>query len=127
MNTQGVLSPLVNNSNLSTYYLENSWHPNQDNSNVLFPRLTSLASPNNYRSSSLWFYDASFLKLRNCEIYYKLPKNVVSNLKMEQLKLYVKGENLFSIDNMPSNLDPENYWGAYPTLPGFAFGASFVF
>ena len=127
MNTPGVLTPLVNNSNLSTYYLENSWRPDQDNSSALFPRLTSLASPNNYRSSSLWFFDASFLKLRNCEIYYKLPKKVLDNLKMEQLKIYVKGENVFSVDNMPSNLDSENYWGGYPTLPGFSLGASFVF
>lgn len=124
---QGVFNPLINNSNLSTYYFENSWRPGQDNANAIYPRLTSLASPNNYRSSSIWYSDGSFFKLRNCEVYYKLPVSLSDKMNMSTLKLYVKGENLLSVDNMPANLDPENAWGGYPILPGISVGASIVF
>jgi TonB-linked SusC/RagA family outer membrane protein len=127
LNNQGVFNPLVNNSNLSTYYNENCWHPGADNSNAIYPRLTSLASPNNYRSSSLWYKDASFMKLRHCEVYYKLPHSLLNKVKIEDFKIYVKGENLLSIDDLPANIDPENAWGGYPSLPAVAIGASIVF
>lgn len=127
LGTQGVFNPLINNSNLSTYYFENSWRPGQDNGNVLYPRLTSLANPNNFRPSSVWYADASFLKLRNCEVYYKFPTSILENIKMKDLKLYVKGENLLSIHNLPANIDPENTWGGYPALPGISVGASIIF
>ncbi len=127
LNTQGVFNPLINNSNLSTYYLENSWRDGQSNENAIYPRLTSLASPNNYRPSSIWYADASFLKLRNCEVYYKFSSAALEKMKMKSLKLYVKGENLLSIHNLPANIDPENTWGGYPALPGISVGASVVF
>jgi len=127
LGTQGVFNPLVNNSNLSTHYMENSWHPGADNSNAIYPRLTSLASPNNYRSSSIWYADASFIKLRHCEVYYKLPKSVLDKAKMQEVKLFVKGENLLSIDDLPANIDPENTWGGYPSLPAISVGASIIF
>lgn len=127
LNTQGIFNPLINNSNLSTYYFENSWRPGQDNSNALYPRLTSLANPNNYRPGSIWYANASFLKMRDCEVYYKLPESVVESIKVKDLKLYVKGENLLSIHNLPANVDPENTWGGYPTLSGISVGASIIF
>jgi len=127
LNTQGVFNPLINNSNLSTHYLNNCWRPGQDNGNVLYPRLTSLASPNNYRPSSVWYADASFFKLRNCEVYYKFSASFLENMKMKDLKLYIKGENLLSVHNLPANIDPENTWGGYPALPGISVGASIIF
>ncbi len=127
LNTQGIFNPLINNSNLSTYYLKNCWRPGQDNGNVLYPRLTSLASPNNYRPSSVWYADASFFKLRNCEVYYKFSAGLLENMKMKDLKLYIKGENLLSVHNLPANIDPENTWGGYPALPGISVGASIIF
>lgn len=127
LGTQGVFNPLINNSNLSTYYNNNCWHPGQDNSNAIFPRLTSLASPNNYQSSSLWYKDASFLKLRNCEVYYKFPKKMLDKVHISDVKMFVKGENLLSFSKMPANMDPENMWGGYPILPAFSVGTSIKF
>lgn len=127
LGAQGIFNPLVNNSNLSTYYLENSWRPGQDNSNAIYPRLTSLASPNNYRSNSIWYADASFIKLRNCEVYYKFPKRIVDLVHTNEVKIFVKGENLLSLNKIPANMDPENMWGAYPILPAVSVGASVKF
>lgn len=127
LGTQGVFNPLVNNSNMSSYYMENAWHPGADNSNAIYPRLTSLASPNNYRSSSIWYTDASFIKLRHVEVYYNLPQSLLSRVSIQNFKIYVKGENLFTIDNLPANIDPENTWGGYPIMPAMSVGASIVF
>jgi hypothetical protein len=65
--------------------------------------------------------------LRHCEVYYKLPKSVLDKAKMQEVKLFVKGENLLSIDDLPANIDPENTWGGYPALPGISVGASIIF
>ncbi|HHU95884.1 MAG TPA: SusC/RagA family TonB-linked outer membrane protein [Petrimonas sp.] len=127
LNTQGVFNPMVNNSNLSTHYFEHCWRPGQDNSEALYPRLTTLASPNNYRSSSAWYANASFLKLRNCEIYYKFQTGLFGLDKMKGLKIYAKGENLLSLHDLPANIDPENTWGGYPALIGISVGASVIF
>lgn len=127
LGTQGIFTPLVNNSNLTTYYMENAWHPGEDNSNAIYPRLSSLENRNNFKGSSIWYHDASFLKLRNCEVYYKLPQTLLSHLKIQDFKLYVKGENLLSLHNLPNNIDPENTWGGYPIMPAISIGTSFVF
>ncbi len=127
LGTQGIFTPLVNNSNLSAHYMENAWHPGADNSNAIYPRLTSLASRNNYRASSIWYSDASFIKLRHCEVYYRLPQSLLSQVKIQEFKIYVKGENLLTFDNLPANIDPENTWGGYPIMPAVSVGASIVF
>jgi hypothetical protein len=48
-------------------------------------------------------------------------------MKMKDLKLYIKGENLLSVHNLPANIDPENTWGGYPALPGISVGVSIIF
>ena len=72
--------------------------------------------PGNYSremSSVLWLADASFLKLRHCEVYYKLPKAWINKIKMKTAKLYVRGMDLFSIDKMDI-FDPEVVGVSYP-------------
>jgi TonB-linked SusC/RagA family outer membrane protein len=116
LTVQGVYTPLVGNVNLSRHYYENAWRENGNNASPLYPRLTSETNPNNYRPSSIWYADASFLKLRNCEIYYK----------MENMKIYLKGENLLSFDNIDI-MDPEVVSTAYPVLKSITIGAAINF
>lgn len=71
----GIYQPLVDRANISKEYLEHCWMPDGSRPNAKYPRLTSVASPNNYRQNSIWLQDASFLKLRYLDVYYKLPKH----------------------------------------------------
>ena len=79
-----------------------------------YPRLTTQSNENNYQTSSLWVKSGDYLKLRNVELGYNF-KNV---------RLYVNGQNLFTISNLLKdyNLDPESCYGYYPTVKTFMFG-----
>lgn len=124
LNTKAMYWPLINNTNISEYAYENSWRPG--NENALFPALSSSSNSNNYRTSTLWLRDRSFLKLRNLEVYYNLPKTFLNKLKVVNgAKVYFRGTDLFATSNVPQN-DPECY-GINPVTKTFAFGLSVTF
>ncbi|MEI8084975.1 MAG: SusC/RagA family TonB-linked outer membrane protein [Paludibacter sp.] len=124
LNTTSMFWPLRNNTNLSTYYYENRWTP--DNQNSLFPRLTTLQNDNNFNTNSLWVKDRSFIKLRTCEIYYKFSEKLLAKSFLTKAKIYVRGMNLFSLDKLKV-VDPESYGIAYPMTASFDLGVNVGF
>jgi hypothetical protein len=116
----------MSNGNISEHYLKSDWKPGADNSNATYPRLTTTQSANNYRENSVFIQDACYLKLRSAEIYYRLPQTLISKLHIERAKLFVRGMDLFSIDNIKVT-DPEVTNAAYPALRSFHFGFTFDF
>jgi len=116
--------PLRNNNNISTYYYENRWTP--DNQNALFPRLTTVQNDNNFNTNSLWLRDASFLKLRTSEVYYKLPEQLLENTFVSKAKIYVRGMNLFSIDKLKI-VDPEAIGAVLPLSASVHAGINVTF
>lgn len=121
--TTGVWTPMIGGANLSREYYENCW---DISNNPAYPRLSSQTNHNNYRANNVWYKDVNFLKLRNCEFYYLLPQTLISKIKLTQCKLFIKGENLFTITNI-KELDPENIGTSYPTLKGINVGLSLTF
>ena len=117
-------NPLVNNGNISDTFLDEEiyWTP-ESKENATMPRLTTLDNKNNYRSSSLWYRDASFLKLRNLLISYTLPKSQTS---FADIKVFVQGTNLFSLDNIKF-ADPEQLNMNYPSIRSYWAGIKFNF
>lgn len=81
--------PLVDNTTISNYVYRNRWTP--ETPNARFPRLTTETVDNNLQTSSLWLADRSFLKLRNCEVYYKLPSSWLNRFWVKNAKVYVRG------------------------------------
>ena len=73
-----------------------------------YPRLTTRSNENNYRQSSLWVKDASFIKLRNLEIGYSFSR----------FRIFANGQNFLTISpfKWKYNLDPESVGGLYPHL-----------
>jgi TonB-linked SusC/RagA family outer membrane protein len=124
LNTTSLFWPLRNNTNLSTYYYENRWTP--DNQNALFPRLSTLQNDNNFNTNSVWLRDRSFIKLRTCEIYYKFSEKLLESTFISKAKIYVRGMDLFSIDNLKI-VDPESYGVAYPTTASLHLGINVAF
>ncbi len=94
-----------------------------------FPRLTTQQNQNNYRSSSLWMRSGNFFKLRDAMLSYSLPQNITNKMTLKQVKLFVRGSNLFSISSI-KDLDPE-YIDAgvtgYPFFRSFTGGINVVF
>ena len=117
-------SPLVSNGNISNTFLneEISWTP-ENKTNATMPRLTTQENLNNYRASSLWYRDGSFLKLRNLLVAYTFPK---SQTRFADLKVFVQGTNLFSLDNIHF-ADPEQLGIAYPSTRSYWAGIKLNF
>lgn len=123
LGTVGVWTPIIDGANLSKEYYNNCWDRSET---PVYPRLTSRTNLNNYRGNDVWYKNVNFFKLRNCEVYYMLPENWISKVKMSQCKVFVKGENLMTLSNLKA-MDPENIGTNFPTLMGVNLGVSVKF
>jgi len=126
LNTQGLYWPLMGNGNISEHYLDSYWKPGAANTDVKYPRLTTLESRNNYRPNSVFIADASYFKLRYAELFYKLPISLISKFKLDGCKVFVRGMDLFSIDQIKVT-DPEATGADYPALKSYHLGFSINF
>lgn len=97
--------------------------------NATYPRLTTQSNENNYRTSSLWIKDASFLKLRNIEIGYNFASGKVKKSGISNLRVYLSGHNLFTVSPLLKDydLDPENLKGLYPVMRTWTAGVAITF
>lgn len=124
LNTRSVFWPLVNNTNISEFS-SGTWTPETADTATL-PRLTNLTNDNNYRPNDIWLQSGNYLKLRQCEIYYNISSQFAKKLKLNKLKIYARGMNLFSIDNI-NIVDPEAIGVTYPTLSSYHLGFNIEF
>lgn len=72
----------------------NAWSP--DNPNSKIPGLKFDNSWDN-SESSFWVHRSDFLKLKNIQVGYLLPENILSRLKMNKIYLFANAQNLFTI------------------------------
>ena len=116
--------PLIDNGNISNTFLKNEIPWTADGKEMAtMPRLTTQANDNNYRNNSLWYRDASYIKLRNLVVSYVFPKSVMG---FAEMKLFAQGTNLFSLDNI-GFADPEQMYATYPSLRSYWAGIKFNF
>ncbi|HSJ69384.1 MAG TPA: hypothetical protein VK921_17010, partial [Anditalea sp.] len=85
--------------------LYNSWLPERPNATTPIAEPISNFSTNT-QSSSYYIEDGSFLRARNIQLGYTFPTRVSSRLKMDRLRIYAQGVNLFTLTGY-SGLDPE--------------------
>lgn len=82
----------------------NAWTPQNTGSDI--PRAV-LGDPNqNTRESDRFLENGNFVRLRQLQLGYSLPKTLAKKLFLEKCRLYVSGENLFTITKY-SGIDPE--------------------
>ncbi|MCU0357983.1 MAG: TonB-dependent receptor [Cyclobacteriaceae bacterium] len=114
--------------------LNNSWTPERTNTNV--PRASQESNfSTNTQSTSYYIEDGSFLRLKNIQLGYNLPKNAIAKAGLSNARVYVQGVNLFTITGY-SGLDPELSGadtafgidaGNYPLVKQFLFGINLGF
>ena len=75
----------------------------------------------NLFNSSRFVYNGSFLKLKNVALTYSLPKKLINKWFMENLEVYVSGQNLFTITSFPG-YDPEVNNAQNPVGQGLEMG-----
>ena len=104
------------------------WTP--DNQGARFPRLTWGDAGNNYQHSSFWMKNASYLRLKNIQFGYNLPKNILDKVNIDQARIYVNGQNLFTIDKFWDGFDVETPVGTgtnYPMVKTYSIGIDLRF
>ncbi len=112
-------------SNKGTRLLD-AWSPNNPNSDI--PAITALNANDEGRLSTYFIENGSFLKLRNLQLGYTLPKNLIEKISMEKCRIYVSGQNLFTIKSKKfSGVDPENAAFGYPIPMTFTIGLNIGF
>lgn len=129
--TGSAIWPFESKASVSQDVLNNYWSTNntaEQNANVFYPRLSSDHSDNNYIESTYWLKSSDYLRLKNVEIGYRLPKSVNKFLGVEELRLYANAVNLITWDHMKI-FDPESPNGAvnYPQMKVFNFGVHVSF
>lgn len=107
-----------------------SWTP--ENPNAKYPALHLGNHPNNKNdASSLFLYDASYLRLKNIEIGYSLPQKWIQKVHLQQVRFYLQGMNLLTFDKLGDvNMDPETGDGDgswYPIQRVYNFGVNVTF
>jgi hypothetical protein len=103
------------------------WTP--ENPNATFPRL-AFSEANNEKVSSFWLKDASYLRLKNLQLGYRLPTTIIQKVGMKNLRLFVNGQNLFTLDKFWKGYDVETPVGignAYPQVKVYSFGVDVNF
>ena len=124
MYVDGVWGALSENRNLSQEYYDNCY--DVAGANALYPRLSTTNVANNAQNSTIWYRNVSWFKLRDCEVYYKLPASLLGRMNVSDAKLFVQGQNLLSLDNIPA-MDAENLNTGYPVMKAVSLGLSVVF
>ncbi|WP_352422858.1 TonB-dependent receptor [Proteiniphilum sp.] len=95
---------------------------------ISYPRLTGESSPNEILNS-FFLEDASYIRLKNAELGYTLPKRMVKNIGPESIRVYFNGFNLYTWDRLSTkNFDPEIPDSfTYPNTRLFNFGINIIF
>ncbi|WP_448699335.1 SusC/RagA family TonB-linked outer membrane protein [Mucilaginibacter sp. AW1-3] len=80
-------------------YADSHWSEDNRNIYALWPRLSPTTNTNNNQISTWFMRDGTFLRLKNVEIGYSLPKKLTRRFSIESMRLYVNGSNLASLSS----------------------------
>ena len=114
--------------------LMNYWTPNNTNTDI--PRLTATDVNDNDRFSDMYVENGTYFRLRNAQLGYTLPASLTQRIKLQKVRFYVSGQNLFTISSY-SGMDPEVGqssslsrgidYGIYPQNISFTGGINVTF
>ncbi|SHF50456.1 TonB-linked outer membrane protein, SusC/RagA family [Bacteroides luti] len=146
LNRSVFLSPAISFSgwsNMGTHEVTKAWGYYNDNPsdprniNAAYPRplyggfnaIDSDRSTGTYKND-IWVKNGNYISLRNVEIGYSLPKELVAKINMTKCRFYFSGYNLYNWSDLPNNVDPEkpmSYCWWYPKTRSFTFGVNIGF
>ncbi len=129
MSLTSVTRPFYGGGNAPYYLVENSW--TEENRNAEFPRLTIANTGNNGYSSTFWYRNGNYLRLKTMQIGYSFPAIWTKSKGIQNIRLYAEGQNLFTLSQLTKyGLDPERPGvsnGYYPQQRVMNVGLNLVF
>lgn len=121
-----------NGGKVSEIHLDR-WTP--DNLHASYPRLSMKDSKKNWETSTFWMQNSSYLKMRNMQLGYSLPKQLLAGSGINRLRVYFSVDNLFTITGF-DGVDPEAAYNMkdlstsssyYPLTRNYSFGVNLSF
>ena len=128
--------------NKSQFMMDNSWNPTtDDNTDTKLPILVLNDNDAANNPTSYYVEDGSFLRCKNFQISYSIPKSLIKKIRVDNYKIYFQITNLFTITKY-SGIEPDlgtrwhgggSEWdrgldfGAYPHPRQFIFGMNLSF
>ncbi len=111
----------------TVYDMGTWWSKETPNADVVVPRWNSTPS---YNTGTQNLYDGSYIRLKNVEVAYTFTSGWIRKIGMNNLKIYLNGNNLWLWTRMPddreANLSGAGYLGAYPTVRRYNLGVKFT-
>lgn len=113
------------------YFRDNEDNPLGKNTDSYYPR-PYLDSGKNVNVQTRYLQNAAYLRVKNLQLGYTLPKAWTSKININAVRVYFSGENLFTFTTMTDLFDPEtigeNEQGnVYPLTRTYSFGVSVTF
>lgn len=81
------------------------------NANPSFPRLTLSTTSHggaNGLSSTFWIRDGKYVRLKTAQLGYTIPGRLTDAVGIEAFRIFVEGNNIFTVDGLPEGIDPES-------------------
>ena len=125
-NNQAFRFVTVMGQSLNKDITDNAWTP-ENPYNSIYPRLRNNADGRNNVASDAFVHSAAYLRCKNIQLGYTVPRHITRKFFVERLKVYASIDNLFTITSFPG-LDPEI--GAnvgYPSLRQHSVGVDISF
>ncbi len=117
--------------NIQRWQADGRWNPENPQRYNDYPRLEIIQNTGsmNTQLSDFWVKDASYVRLKNMQIGYTIPRKILEKLKIASIRVYANAENPFCWNKYPSGWDPEiNTNGEYyPILSTYTFGLNLRF
>ncbi|MDE5629304.1 MAG: TonB-dependent receptor [Muribaculaceae bacterium] len=105
---------------------DNSWTPDNPY-NSIYPVLRNNANGKNNIASDAFVHNAAYLRCKNIQLGYNIPRSFTKKFFVESLKVYASVDNLFTITDFPG-FDPEiDATVGYPQLRQYSFGVNITF
>ncbi|HET8736804.1 MAG TPA: SusC/RagA family TonB-linked outer membrane protein, partial [Pricia sp.] len=96
-----------NTGQVEEYYLTETWSPDNRDAYFAAPHIGT-DDKKNILPQSRYVQNAAYVRLKNITLSYDLPDNVLENLGMNKVQLYLSGQNLWEYSEIHEPLDPES-------------------
>jgi TonB-linked SusC/RagA family outer membrane protein len=126
---QGPQGSILVNGQILADAAEKRWSLHNQNPNAEYARMSLAYNENNRQASTFYQKDMRFIRLKNAEVGYTLPKTIVTRARVSTVRIYAQAVNLFTFSKFKL-WDPElnaSFGNIYPQMKTVSFGASLNF
>ncbi|MCM0715500.1 MULTISPECIES: TonB-dependent receptor [Parabacteroides] len=103
------------------------WTP--ENAGAKYPRILNKDDgTHNYQQSDYWMINAGYFRMKNLQIGYTIPREILRPAGFDRVRVYFSANNLFTVSDFVPGMDPESEKSvSYPFARTYSFGLNVQF